>query len=637
MNTKQILPLLLIGLTFGIGCVCSPAQAENILFPADAGVINVRDVGVKGDGVTDDTAALQAAISKYHSSPTGSGFHMLYFPNGTYLLSDQLTWGTGHYSVGPWLQGQSRDGVTLKLKDNLPAYNGVQNKAVIYTGDGGADNFGNLVKNLTIHTGSGNFSAVGIRYNSNNWGTLGPVKIMSGDGKGYAGVDLEYTDQIGPCLIERVEVEGFDYGAVVGHGLNSSTWENIIIRNPRVAGLKVRDNVVNMRGLKIENAPVAITNSNGWLTVLDSQFTGGKGGSAVVNNGRFYSRNLSTTGFATAIENHEGHKRSAVGPRVDEFSAHDALSLFQETGAATPAVQSLNLPIKEVPEAAYEWDSDLSNWANPMKFGAVPNDGQDDTEAFQRAIDTPGNTTLYIPKTGFEQKFTINGTLRIRGDIKRMVSFDIVNIEGQGKISIEDGTAPVVLIERVGFNSNVTIPFEHNATRTVVLSTVVSQVIHSNGTGDLFLKDIASLVRFNNPKQKIWARQLNPESGEVPCIINNGATFWVLGTKIEYGATAMETRGGGKSEMLGLHYYDVNKVDPKRVMFLIEDAQVALINIRETQFNGPENFRFAVRETQGDQTRILSKEDIAVGGINGFGLPLYLSHKSPNTVIANRP
>ena len=50
---------------------------------ADAAV-NVKDFGAVGDGVTDDTAAIQAALD--HVAANGG---TLYFPAGTYL-SDSL-------------------------------------------------------------------------------------------------------------------------------------------------------------------------------------------------------------------------------------------------------------------------------------------------------------------------------------------------------------------------------------------------------------------------------------------------------------------------------------------------------------------------------------------------------------------
>lgn len=50
--------------------------------PASAGAISVRDFGAKGDGVTDDRAAIQAAI---HASAAGRG--EVYLPAGTYVIS----------------------------------------------------------------------------------------------------------------------------------------------------------------------------------------------------------------------------------------------------------------------------------------------------------------------------------------------------------------------------------------------------------------------------------------------------------------------------------------------------------------------------------------------------------------------
>lgn len=52
-----------------------------------ADVVNVKDFGAKGDGVTDDTEAIQKALD-YHVSGKHGGKIM--FPNGTYIVTDSI-------------------------------------------------------------------------------------------------------------------------------------------------------------------------------------------------------------------------------------------------------------------------------------------------------------------------------------------------------------------------------------------------------------------------------------------------------------------------------------------------------------------------------------------------------------------
>jgi len=95
-----------------------PLHAENIVFPADSGAVNVKEkYGAKGDGQTDDTAALTRAIEENKGQPG-----TLYFPNGTYLVSDMMNVGGTPHSRDRFLvfQGQSQAGTIIRLKDAHP-------------------------------------------------------------------------------------------------------------------------------------------------------------------------------------------------------------------------------------------------------------------------------------------------------------------------------------------------------------------------------------------------------------------------------------------------------------------------------------------------------------------------------------
>ena len=75
---------------------------------------STRDFGAVGDGVTDDTAALQAAINHARGETEAKANAVVYLPSGEYLISDTLImW----FSTA--LVGNSGCPPTIRLKDHM--------------------------------------------------------------------------------------------------------------------------------------------------------------------------------------------------------------------------------------------------------------------------------------------------------------------------------------------------------------------------------------------------------------------------------------------------------------------------------------------------------------------------------------
>jgi len=157
-----------------------PASVPEL--PPGGDILNVRDAayGAVGDGVADDTAAIQKALSEALDS-----HRVVYLPKGIYLVSDSLRWWRAGYNidqVNGWggfmqLQGQSRSGTIIRLKDNAAGFtNAGQTKAVIitasrgyhgnkgYRSGEGNEAFENHLRDFTLDVGKGNAGAVGIDY-----------------------------------------------------------------------------------------------------------------------------------------------------------------------------------------------------------------------------------------------------------------------------------------------------------------------------------------------------------------------------------------------------------------------------------------------------------------------------------------
>ena len=306
---------------------------ESIIFPDDAGAVNVKTTyGAKGDGVTDDTAAIQRAIVASLSGDYRNP-RLICLPEGTYLISNSLKaritdkpYGQGGWSDG-WrcgmaLVGQSRARTIFRLKDRCPGFGDPSiPKAMIITGStghgkghdsriGGWGNeaFQNHLENLTVDTGCGNPGAIGVDFLASNRGAMDEIIIRSSDPDkvGFCGLDMT-RPWPGPALVKNVSVDGFDYGIRQHHMDCGMVFEHITLAHQRKLAIEAKGSpTMSLRKIVSRNAvPVfrSVKGGAGMIVFIDSSFTyTGKDAdaTAIYNSGNLFLKNVEVEGYPTA-------------------------------------------------------------------------------------------------------------------------------------------------------------------------------------------------------------------------------------------------------------------------------------------------------------------------------------------------
>ena len=590
-----------------IAALTVSASATQQAYPSHANAVDVTKppFSAKGDGVSDDSDALQSALNE------NIGRHrVLYFPKGTYLVSRTLTWPDKVGERRNWgftmLRGESRDGSVLRLKDGT--FTDAKKPAAIMWcgGFGSADWFHNHVGNLTFDVGANNAGAVALQFYSNNTGAVRDCRFVAADGSGAVGLDLAHRDMNGPLLVSRCEVDGFACGITTSRSVNSQTFEHITLRGQREMGLHNEGQQISIRGLVSENTVPAL-GTYGSLLLTDAKLSGGSVNAPAIvnyNGGRIFLRDVKTSGYSRALADMKTpdfaaafrikgeDKPGTPGPDIAEYSSHAVSTAFPSPK------ESLRLPVKETPQPA--WES-AAKWAVVDAFGADPSGKKDSVEAIQKAMDS-GATTVFFPG-----HYTASRAIEVRGKVRRVIGISGWMNYGKREpvnFRIGDGAEPVVWLENFsGLHGGVEI----DTKRTVVLRSVGTQAIKSTARsegGEVFLEDVVG-DGFRFRKQRVWARQLNIEN-EGTHLTNDGGDVWVLGYKTERGGTLVHTLGGGRTEILGGFSYTTTagKLAP---MFVNDDSSVWAF-FGETCFNG-DPFTAIIRETRAGQTKTLGKDE----------------------------
>lgn len=570
------------------------------VYPDDVGWVNVKqDFGAKGDGVSDDTQAILNAIAAAHNDYTRP--KLIYFPAGTYVVSDTLEFPMRGHSCCITFRGQGKDQTIIRLQDKTPGFARKDRaKAVIKTKQGNAA-FRNYIQDLTISVGQSNPGAIGIDYVSSNRGGIINVAVKSEDGQGKTGIAM-IREWPGPSLIKNVEIEGFDYGIHTRHRVYGITLEHIKVRNQRLAGILNEANSLAIRGLESVNTIPAVVNKKGLVIALEGRFAGGaKTNSAIDNQGYFYGRDLQAEGYQSAIKN---NNQIVPGLSQAEYISDRAYNLFD-----SPA-ESLKLPIKETPDFH---DSDLDNWANVRDYDSI-----------QAAMDS-GKSTIYFPMGMYK----LNQAVNIPATVKRIIGFEsFINLNQRnlrGSFVVSESSKSPLIIE--GFLMDY-VSVDHLSTRPLAIkhSKIHKQAINNApNSGDLFLEDVQLLLNIQHP-QNVWARQLNPETlkDNRTKVMNPGGRLWILGLKTEGKGTVIETTKGGKTELLGTLIYPVNRFTPaeaNQAAFINQESEQSLIySVSASQAD--RNYTVQIRETRNGVTKEFKSKEMP-----RKTMPLFVGHK----------
>jgi len=408
-----------------------PAWASTSVFataPDDPAAIVVK---AKGDGRTDDSAALQAAIDE--AAKPGGG--VVFLPSGRYRISKTLFLWPGVRLFGV---GATRPQIVLG--DATPGFQkGLANMLIVAGAkpdparkvafpppgsvpfnkdvpDANSGTFYTAISNVDFAIGKGNPAATAIRFHAAQHAFLSHMTFDIGSG-------MAALYQIGNEA-EDLHFKGGRYGILTekpspawGFVLLDSTFEG-----QRDAAIREHEAGLTLVNVAMRDTPVGIEIDRGygdWLWGRDVRFENvAKAGVVISNENNVYTQvgfeNASATNTPVFARFRDSGKTVLGKGKAYSVAAFNhgltvpglgQMGEYRTTFAAEPvsaAPKPSAAAIRALPP--------VSEWTNVRTLGAKGDNATDDTAAIQRAIDT--HQVVYFP-TGF---YRVTDTLKLKPD-----------------------------------------------------------------------------------------------------------------------------------------------------------------------------------------------------------------------------
>ena len=200
-----------------------PLLARTAISAANKNIsFNVTDHGAVGDGVTDDTAAVQSAITAADAAGGGIAF----LPRGTYLVSSSLVMTNDNTT----LQGAGRSATVIKTVSDAPIIKWqtasnlcVRDLQLLGDGDSGKTN----QRGIEVTTADG-----------------GLIHNVHAKNLGYDGILLlngSVRNTVSNCIVEGSQDDGIN----IGGGSLAPQYDNVIIGNTVLGSANVGIHISN--------------------------------------------------------------------------------------------------------------------------------------------------------------------------------------------------------------------------------------------------------------------------------------------------------------------------------------------------------------------------------------------------------
>lgn len=352
---RIVLPAWLLALSLlALYAGTHPASAKAARHATSNVVVNVRDKGAKGDGVHDDTTAIQSAID---SLPAQGGTVMV--PAGTYMIDAMRSLVL-------------RSNMTLQLSSDatiqaLPNSSQRSYMIKVWHVDNVNITGGNIVGERDGHTGKGGEWGYGINIQGSNHVHVSSVHISNcwGDGMwigalGWAPHEIPSTDVVVDNIVStNNRRQGLSIGPVNGVTISNSTFSNTHGTMPqagidiepqaqgratnitidhcnmvdnRGSGLEIKDNVSNVT---VKNCDFTNNYGYGVLTVDGaSQVT--------ISNNRITGNGLT----GVSIAGKSSHVQ-AIGNTLGDNSSRYPMKADSPDAGNTRFIQGRQLEVKD--------------------------------------------------------------------------------------------------------------------------------------------------------------------------------------------------------------------------------------------------------------------------------------------------